>query len=49
MSDVTMDSMYRYGTRPVSTDHLQPGDIVFITSSNDRITHGGTTDGKIFR
>lgn len=41
VSDVTMDSMYRYGTRSVPDDELQPGDIVFITSNSDRITHGG--------
>ena len=35
-----MDLVYRYSTRPVSVDHLQPGDIVLIASSNDRITHG---------
>jgi cell wall-associated NlpC family hydrolase len=36
-----MDSMYHFGTRPISTDELEPGDIVFITNSADRITHGG--------
>lgn len=41
VSDVTMDSMYHYGTQAVSGDELQPGDIVFITNSGDRITHGG--------
>ncbi len=39
--DVTMDAMHRYGTEAVPDDELQPGDIVFITNSSDRITHGG--------
>ncbi|MFW5696107.1 MAG: C40 family peptidase [Alkalispirochaeta sp.] len=41
VSDVTMDSMYHSGTQAVSDDELRPGDIVFITHSGDRITHGG--------
>lgn len=39
--DVTMDELYKYNIRMISKDEVQPGDIVFITNKDDRITHGG--------
>lgn len=40
-SDMAMDGFYRTGTIPVDPTDLEPGDIVFITSSRASITHGG--------
>lgn len=39
--DITMDGLYEHGTEPVDLGQLRPGDILFITSSDDTITHGG--------
>ncbi len=39
--DVTIDELYKYNVRLISKDEVQPGDIVFITNEDDRITHGG--------
>lgn len=39
--DVSMDDIYNYNTVPILPSQLSPGDIVFITSSESTITHGG--------
>lgn len=39
--DMAMDGFFRTGTIPVELHDLSPGDIIFITSSRTRITHGG--------
>jgi cell wall-associated NlpC family hydrolase len=40
-SDVTMDQLHKFGTQPLLPAEMQPGDLVFITSSQEAITHGG--------
>ncbi len=40
-SDIVMDGLYSTGTVPLDDGDLAPGDVVFITSSSQRITHGG--------
>lgn len=39
--DVTADALYRYNVRLVESDHVIPGDLVFISSSYDSVTHVG--------
>ena len=39
--DVNMDELWRYNVLPLGILDLRPGDLVFITSEEDRITHGG--------
>lgn len=39
--DMAMEGFYKTGTVPIALYDLTPGDIVFITSSSTRITHGG--------
>lgn len=39
--DITMDGLHRHGTEEIAPEELQPGDIVFITSEPDEMTHGG--------
>ncbi|NLY56530.1 MAG: C40 family peptidase [Firmicutes bacterium] len=39
--DVSMDDIYRYNSVPLKPSELRPGDLVFITDSDHRITHGG--------
>lgn len=41
VSDVNMDDLWRYNVQVISADQMKPGDVVFITSEQDRITHGG--------
>jgi hypothetical protein len=41
VDDATMDTLYRYNVDPLGPDEALPGDLVFITSSATRITHGG--------
>ena len=42
VDDVNMDMIYRFNTRIIEDiNEVIPGDIVFITSDNMRITHGG--------
>ena len=39
--DVNMDELWRYNVLPLGILDLRPGDLVFIASEEDRITHGG--------
>lgn len=39
--DATMDSLWRYNVRRLGLSEIQPGDIIFITSRETRVTHGG--------
>ncbi len=39
--DANMDSLWRYNVKRLSLGEIQPGDIIFITSSTSRVTHGG--------
>lgn len=41
VDDATMDVLFRWNMRLLVPDEIGPGDVVFITSSRDRITHGG--------
>lgn len=41
VDDATMDHLWRHATRPVRPDQVRPGDVVFITSEEGRVTHGG--------
>jgi hypothetical protein len=40
-NDVTIDEIYKYNVRLLEKEELIPGDIIFITKRDDRITHGG--------
>jgi len=40
-NDVTIDEIYKFNVRLLEKDELMPGDIIFITKREDRITHGG--------
>ena len=39
--DATMDDIYNYNVVEIPPQKLRPGDIVFITSDKNRVTHGG--------
>ncbi|MFW6278585.1 MAG: C40 family peptidase [Bacillota bacterium] len=39
--DATMDDLYNWNVKHIPPEKAQPGDIIFITSSEERITHGG--------
>lgn len=39
--EVAMQDMYDLNVLHVDRNHVQPGDIVFITSDSNRISHGG--------
>ena len=39
--DVTMDVLYKKNVTLVGKEDVQPGDIVFITNDETKITHGG--------
>lgn len=41
VDDLTMDMFYRTNIIRLEPEEVKPGDIVFITSSRERITHGG--------
>ena len=41
VGDATMDHMWRYATERVPARLARPGDVVFITGEDGRITHGG--------
>lgn len=41
VNDATMDNLYNYNTQPTPPPEVKPGDIVFITKDEDKITHGG--------
>lgn len=40
-NDVTMDVLYKKNVTTVKNEDVQPGDIVFITNDETKITHGG--------
>jgi len=40
-NDATMQDLWQYNIIPLLPADMLPGDIVFITSEQDRITHGG--------
>ena len=39
--DVTVDELYKYNVRLLQINEVVPGDIVFTTKDEKRITHGG--------
>ena len=39
--DVTIDELHKYNVRLLQKNEVVPGDIVFITKDEKRITHGG--------
>ena len=41
VEDATQDDLWRYNVLVIPPEQMRPGDIVFITSDPDRITHGG--------
>ena len=45
--NATMDDLYNYNVVLTPVEKLRPGDIVFFSSSTDRITHGGLFIEKI--
>jgi hypothetical protein len=40
-NDTTMETLHAHGTEPVAAAEMRPGDIVFITSTEQYVTHGG--------
>lgn len=40
-TDASMQDLWQYNIIPLLPTEMLPGDIVFITSEQDRITHGG--------
>jgi hypothetical protein len=41
VNDVTADTLFRHNILPVEPEELKPGDLIFISSESDRITHVG--------
>ncbi len=41
VSDVTMDTLFRYNIAEINAAEALPGDLVFITNEVDTMTHGG--------
>jgi len=41
VDDVTADTLFRHNIQPVEPEQLIPGDLIFISSESDRITHVG--------
>ncbi|MBO8125798.1 MAG: C40 family peptidase [Firmicutes bacterium] len=41
VSDVNMDALWRFNVVPVLPENMQPGDLVFITDDETKVTHGG--------
>lgn len=41
VDDVTADALYRYNVQLVGSGQLVPGDLVFISSAYDHVTHVG--------
>lgn len=51
-ADITMDDLCNHGTIALELSQVEPGDIVFVTSSTHRVTRGGifrrwTSDGEV--
>jgi hypothetical protein len=40
-NDAAMDDLYRWNVALLQIKEIKPGDIIFITSEEDAITHGG--------
>lgn len=45
--DATQDDLWRFNVLPLSPSEIRPGDLVFITNENDRMTHGGLFIGWV--
>lgn len=41
VDDVTMNSLYHWNVQLVLYEKMIPGDIIFITNTDEKITHGG--------
>mgnify|MGYP000917329686 FL=1 len=53
VSDVSMNTLWKYNVEQIHLSSLEPGDVIFITDSETKITHGGLfvqwVDEKTFR
>ena len=41
VTDVSMNIMWRYNVEKIPLTGIEPGDVIFITDNEKRITHGG--------
>lgn len=41
VEDTTQDELWRYNVLMIPPEQMKPGDIVFITDNEERISHGG--------
>ncbi|MFW6035302.1 MAG: C40 family peptidase [Halothermotrichaceae bacterium] len=41
VADVAMDHLYNYNVQLLPLEKVKTGDIIFLTDSDERITHGG--------
>ena len=39
--DATIKDLFLYNTEPLSLEQIKPGDIIFITAEEGKVTHGG--------
>lgn len=46
-TDATMSDLWKYNIEPLPPQLMRPGDIVFITSDSNMITHGGLFIGWV--
>jgi len=40
-NDIQMDELFSYNVTLINSVNVRPGDIVFVTSKDDSVTHGG--------
>jgi cell wall-associated NlpC family hydrolase len=41
VSDVAMNTLWKYNVEQIPLSSLEPGDVIFITDNETKITHGG--------
>jgi cell wall-associated NlpC family hydrolase len=41
VGDVSMNTLWKYNVEKISLSSIEPGDVIFITDTETRITHGG--------
>lgn len=53
VGDVSMNTLWKYNVEKIPLSRIEPGDVIFITDTEKRITHGGLfvqwVDEKSFR